>query len=88
MAENYYIEIDGKKYDRDLIDTAKKAVEGRGDGRISKADAEVLLAKVKDGNKYTAIEKETIEYIRQHYKWTEEADEWFRTEIHKWSATK
>ena len=88
MSESYYIEIDGKKYDRDLIETAKKAVAGRGDGRISKADAEILLAKVKDGNKYTAIEKDTMEYVRHNFKWTDEADEWFRAEIHKWAGTK
>jgi hypothetical protein len=88
MSESYYIEINGKKYDKDLIETAKKAVAGRGDGRISKADAEVLLKKVKDGNKYTEIEKETMEYIRHNFKWTTDADEWFRTEIHKWAGTK
>ena len=27
-------------------------------------------------------------YIRDNYKWTEEADEWFRTEIRKWAASK
>ncbi len=85
---SYYKEIDGKKYDRGLLEAAEKAVAGQGDGRISKADAENLLKLVMDGNRYTDIEKETMEYIRQHFKWTEEADEWFRSEIHKWAATK
>ncbi len=48
----------------------------------------MFLMKVNDGNKYTDIEKETMDYIRQHFKWTEEADAWFRAEIHKWAGTK
>ena len=43
---------------------------------------------VKDGNSYTDIEKDTMAYIRDNYKWTDAADEWFRTEIRKWAATK
>lgn len=85
---SYYKTIDGKKYDGELIEAAEKAVAGRGDGRISMDDAKMLLEKVKDGDKYTEIEKDTMSYIRENFKWTDEADEWFRTEIRKWAATK
>ena len=85
---SYYKEIDGKKYDKELLEAADKATEGKGDGRISNADAAILLEKVKDGNSYTDIEKATVHYIREHYKWTDGADEWFRSEISKWAATK
>ncbi len=89
MADStYYIVIDGKQYDRKLIEIADKSVQGKGDGRISMEDAQELLAAVKDGNGYTDIEKATMEYIRDHYKFTDAADEWFRTEIRKWAATK
>lgn len=84
----YYREIDGKKYDNGLLELAEKAVAGVGDGRISQKDAEELLAAVKDGDKYTDVEKDTMEYIRKNFKWTEAADEWFRTEIRKWAASK
>ena len=84
----YYVTIDGKKMDNDLIEAAKKAVAGRGDGRISMEDAKELLAEVKDGNTYTDVEKDTMAYIRDNFKWTDEADEWFRTEIRKWAADK
>jgi len=84
----YYKTIDGKKYDGALIEAAEKAVAGRGDGRISMEDAKMLLEKVKDGDSYTDIEKDTMSYIRNNFKWTEQADEWFRTEIRKWAATK
>lgn len=84
----YYREINGKKYDAKLIEEAEKAVAGKGDGRISMADAKVLLEAVKDGDSYTDIEKDTMAYIRDNFKWTDEADEWFRTEIRKWAASK
>ncbi|MEZ4891143.1 MAG: hypothetical protein R2779_11530 [Crocinitomicaceae bacterium] len=85
---SYYKTIDGKKYDGTLIELADELTAGSGDGRISMADAEKLLAAVKDGDSYTDIEKETMAYLRENYKWTEAADEWFRTEIRKWAATK
>jgi DNA-directed RNA polymerase subunit F len=85
---SYYRVIDGKKYDNELLTAAEEAVKGKGDGRISLDDAKLLLEKVKDGDTYTDIEKDTMEYIRNNFKWTPEADEWFRTEIRKWAATK
>ncbi len=83
----YYKVINGVKYDRELLEAAEEAVKGKGDGRISIADAKNLFLKVVDGDIYTDVEKDTMEYIRNNFKWTDEADEWFRTEIRKWSAT-
>ncbi len=85
---SYYRQIDGVKYDDGLLKAAEEAVAGRGDGRISLDDAKKLLEEVKDGNSYTDIEKKTVAYIRDNFKWTDEADAWFRTEIRKWAATK
>lgn len=83
---SYYIQIDGKKYDRGIVEAAREAVDGAGDGRISQEDAQKLLEQVKDGDKYTTIEKDTVKYIRETFKWTDAADEWFRTEIRRWAA--
>ncbi len=85
---SYYKTIDGKKYDGEIIELAEKLTAGRGDGRISLDDAETLLNSVMDGGKYTDIEKDTMAYIRDNFKWTEASDDWFRTEIRKWAATK
>ena len=84
----YYKTIDGKKYEGELIDLAEKLTAGSGDGRISNADAAKLFEAVKDGKTYTDVEKDTMAYIRQNYKWTDSADEWFRTEVRKWAASK
>jgi hypothetical protein len=85
---SYYRTIDGKKYDGALLDLAQELVQGQGDGRISVADAEKLFAKIKDGGVSTDVEKDTIEHIRQNHAWTEAADEWFRTEVRRWAASK
>jgi len=84
----YYKTIDGTKYDGELLELAEKLTSGAGDGRLSKADAAEILDAVKDGNSYTDIEKGTVKYIRENFKWTDAADEWFRSEIRKWAATK
>ncbi|MCU0419221.1 MAG: hypothetical protein MUC38_06130 [Cyclobacteriaceae bacterium] len=85
---SYYKTINGKKMDGNLLDLAEKAVKGGGDGRISKADAQTLLDAVKDGGSYTDIEKDTMEYIRHNFQWTDGADEWFRSQIASWASTK
>ncbi|MFC2100858.1 hypothetical protein ACFLRZ_03410 [Bacteroidota bacterium] len=84
----YYKTIEGKKYDGELIELAEKLTSGSGDGRLSQADAEKIYEAVKDGASYTDIEKDTVSYIRENFKWTDAADDWFRTEIRKWAATK
>lgn len=84
----YYKTIDGVKYDGEIIELAEKLTGGQGDGRLSVDDAGQLLEAVKDGASYTDIEKETMAYVRDNFKWTDAADEWFRTEIRKWAGTK
>lgn len=88
MAEDYYIEMDGVKCDRRLLELADGAVAKAGDGRISIADAKALFAAVADHDAYTDVEKATMKYIRENYNFTPEADGWFRTEVKKWAATK
>ena len=85
---SYYKMVDGKKMDGHLLDLTTKVVEGQGDGRISKEDGEVLLKAVTDRGLYTDVEKDTMDYIRTNFKWTEGADEWFRTQISTWAGTK
>lgn len=88
MSENYYKVIDGTRYDRGMLEIADQTTSGQGDGRISLDDSKKLLAAVADGGRYTDTEKQTMEYIRENYRFTDEADAWFRTEIRKWAATK
>lgn len=86
MAESYYKTINGVQYDREMLAIADEATQGKGDGRISVEDARKLIAAVTDGGRYTDTEKTTMAYIRDNYKFTAEADTWFRDEIRRWAA--
>ena len=85
---SYYKTIEGKKYDGEILELAEKLTSGSGDGRISTDDAKQLLEAVTDGNSYSDIEKDTMAYVRENFKWTDAADKWFRSEIRKWAAAK
>lgn len=86
MSETYYKVIDGKKYDKQMLEIAEATTAGKGDGRISLADAHRLIAAVTDGGRYTEIEKDTMAHIRENFKFTDEADTWFREEIRRFAA--
>jgi uncharacterized tellurite resistance protein B-like protein len=60
-------------YDKVLIDGAELAIEGRGDGRVSLDDAELIWRMVESDGKITHVERRTIEYIIERYKCTEPA---------------
>lgn len=83
---SYYKTINGKKMDATLLDQAQLSVDGKGDGRISTEDAVSLLNLVKDGNKFTDIERETLAYIQTSFQWTPAALEWFRKELDVWQS--
>lgn len=73
------------KMDRKLLNAARRAVKGQGDGRISLADAHKMMRSIIDNkddrNDYTDKEKATMEHIRQNFSFTPEADEWMRHQI-------
>ncbi len=79
--KSYYKVIDGLRYDRKILEEADKAVAGKGDGRISVADAELLFPLIGDFGDVTIVEERTLEFLFNHYKWTPEAEEWFRAKV-------
>ncbi len=79
-------EIDGTSYDAGLLKTAEKLVSGRGDGRLCREDAETLLAQLTGSDGFSQLERDTVDFIREHFEWTEAAADWFGTELGKWRA--
>jgi len=69
-----------------LIQLAEEAVKGSGDGRISKNDAEQILAAVVDGDVYTETERETVDYLHKNFHWTDAAWSWFNEQLKIWSS--
>ncbi len=78
---SYYKVIDGQKYDAALLEKAESLTQGRGDGRISNEDARALFQDIKDGPGITAIERGTIIYLLNTFKWTEKAKEWVMKQL-------
>ena len=80
-SSGYYEVIGGLKHDREAMDAARAAVEGRGDGRVSKSDADDILAKLVDGpttqaasgNSVTEVEYRTAFRILADFRFTDEA---------------
>jgi hypothetical protein len=69
----YYKIIDNKQYDKKLLELADSFIQGQGDGRISKPEMQTLLEAVQDANRVTDIEKDTLQYIIDHYNCTASA---------------
>src|SRR5579859_181535 len=69
-----------------LMGVVEDLVRGGGDGRISKLDAEKIMAALVEGNTCTSVEKETIRYIHDRYHWTESAQRWFGDQLQRWTA--
>lgn len=85
MADSYYRTISGKQYDNELLEIAEKATK-RSKAPIGKNIAKTLFDAIKDGGDYTDVEKRTVKYIRDNFKFSPEADEYLRSEIRKWAA--
>jgi len=80
------MEIKGKKYDRELIEIAQELTET--EEEIKLEGSKKLFLKIKDYDDYTNIEKRTVSYIHKKFKFTSEANQWLRTEIKRWGATR
>jgi nucleoid-associated protein YgaU len=72
-VSSYYKKINGRNYDKAMLDIAGKSVKGKGDGRISLADSRSIVKQISDGGKITDIEKRTLNYILENYTLTETA---------------
>lgn len=75
---SYYETIDGMKCDRGIVDACRQAVEGQGDGRVSKEDAEKVWAEAADGNKVTNAEKWTLRYCLTSFRFTRAAHDYIK----------
>lgn len=84
---SYYKTIDGKNYDRAILDMAKASVAGQGDGRISLNDAKKIVRLIQDGGRVTDIEKRSLQYILKKYKFTDTAEDHIKHALAKKPGT-
>lgn len=78
---SYYQIIDGLRHDRKILNEARALTEGRGDGRISRDDAEFLLPLFGDFGDVTIVEERTLAYLLEQYTWTDTARTWFLDQV-------
>lgn len=78
-----YVTIDGKKYEKELLDLAKAHTTGRGEGKISKDEAADLIKSAQDGTSVTDTEMATLKYIRETFDFTDAAATFFDAEVAK-----
>ena len=85
---SFYKQINGVRYSRRLLDWADEAIAGIGDGRISISDAKELLNLITADNRYSDLEKKTVDFIRKNYRWTEAGDAYLQGAIEAWIKQK
>lgn len=83
----FYMTIEGVKYDAEILELANILSRGSGDSNLCISDAELLLGALMDRGQCTEMLKNTVDYLRRKFDWTETGREWFRTEVRQWMAT-
>jgi len=73
--KSYYKQIDGVKYDRELLEMAEEFAK---DGQISYPEAKELWEDAQDGKGVTDTEKETLLYTLKTFKFTDKAAAFLR----------
>jgi hypothetical protein len=76
-----YVQIDGVKYEKELLDLAELHTTGRGEGKISADEAQLLIESAQDGVQVTEIELSTLHYIRKNFEFTDKAAAYFDAEL-------
>ena len=66
-----YVTIDGEKYEKELIELAKKHTTGKGEGKLSKDEVNELFTSASDGSRVTETELKTLKYIRTAFEFTD-----------------
>lgn len=68
-----YETIDGIKYEKELLELARKHTTGVGEGKLSKDEVADLFESAADGQGVTDTEKATLAYIRKNFVFTDAA---------------
>ena len=77
----YFQFIDGKKYDRSLLNAAEAVLEGKSINKFTIKDAERIYGAFLVDGELTASERRTLDYLIQNYPWTIRAKSWIINEI-------
>jgi hypothetical protein len=76
-----FIIINGMTLDARLIQIVEKVINEAIEVTIELTMAKQIVEQILEDNQYSAIERLTITYLREHYAWTKEADQWFKEQL-------
>ncbi len=77
---SYYKIINGKRYERSLLESAEKFQADNPDKKITLSDVQALFQAAQDRRRVTPTEERTLTYIFDHFPFTQEAKEWFENQ--------
>ena len=73
--------IDGKKYNRGILDAVEALIEGKSIGSVDLEDAQrIWVYATKSG--ISASERRTLHYLLAQHEWDEDANSWFYNALH------
>ncbi len=76
-----FIVINGMTLDARLITIAENIMNEAIEMTIDLTMAKEIVRQILEDDQYSDIERLTISYLREHYAWTLEADQWFKEQI-------
>ena len=77
----YYQFIEGKKYNRNLLEAVHALVEGKTSGRLSQIDADRIWQYIMNDGIVSATERRTLHYLITHQTWQTNANQWFHNQV-------
>ena len=78
---SYYTFINGKKYDRSLLEAAEALVEGKTHPFITLKDAQRIEAVTLQKESIPASRRRTLWHFLSNFQWTPEAKSWFSDKL-------
>ncbi len=77
---SFYKIIDGKRIDGRVLQVTETAAS-KHNGLLTLEDAQQIYESIAEDDIYTYAEKNTVLYILQHFKWTEQASLWIQSKL-------
>ncbi len=77
----YFLFIDGKKYDRSILDAANAVLEGKTVNKFNIKDAERIYGVFLVEGEVSAVTRRTLNYLLENHPWTPRAKSWLQEEL-------
>lgn len=73
--------IQGKKYNRDLIEAVEALVEGKSSHTLDQQDAQRILTYALAKSPFSATDRRTLQYLLPNFSWKNHTENWFEASL-------